>query len=131
MSATAIRTFTGLTSTAPPIPCQIGREQVFVLVGRDPEGNGPLCWAYVVAGDGRFLIGSPLNLRSFPCHDPQGNPVPWEDCFGASLFVSRAAPEDGGGTIKFACNVKPSNTGNGNDRCLVIASTGMIPAVTQ
>jgi hypothetical protein len=130
MSATVVRTFKGLTSTAPPIPCQIGSEQVFVMVGRDPQGNGPLCWAYVVAGDGRLLIDSPLNLCSYPAHNADGNLVRWEDCFGASLFVSRAAPEDGGGTIKLACNVKPSDSGNGNDRCLVIVSTGMIPEVT-
>lgn len=128
MSATLVRTFTGMTYTGVPVPCQIGHEQVFVLVGRDPQGHGPLRWAYVVAGDGRFLVDSPFDLGNFPCHDGEGNPFALGDCFGASLFVSQADPTQGGGTLKFAVNIK---TDEANGRGLVIVSTGKIPEVSR
>lgn len=131
MSATAIHVFTGLSNNGPPVPCQIGNEQATVLTGRDPQGQGPLCWAYVVAGDGRFLVDSPINLHDYPAHDHlTGQVVAWDDCFGGSCFVSRADPAQGGGTIKFLINAKPSNTSNPNDRMLVVVSTGKIPEVT-
>lgn len=127
MSATLVATIPGATYTGPPIPCQIGREQVFVMLAR-PEGGGPICVAHVLAGDGRHLIGSPLDLRDYPCYDAAGNVFMLGDCFGASVFVSRADPAQGGGTIKLAVNCK---TDDSNGRGLVIVSTGKLPEVTQ
>ena len=127
MSATLVTTINGASYTGPPIPCQIGHEQVFVMLSRDPQGNGPICFAHVLAGDGRHLIDSPIDLRAFPCHDTAGNPFALNDCFGASVFVSQADPAQSGGTIKFAVNAK---TDDGNGRGLVIVSTGKKPVVT-
>lgn len=128
MSATLVTTIRGATYTGAPIPCQIGAEQVFVMLARDANGQGPICWAHVLAGDGRHLIGSPFDLRTYPCHDTAGQPFTLGDCFGASIFVSHADPAQGGGTIKFAVNVK---TDEMNGRGLAIVSTGKVPEVTQ
>ncbi len=127
MSATLVTIIKKATYTGVPVPCQIGREQVFVMLSREEDGSGPICHAHVLAGDGRHLIGSPLDLRDYPCHDTEGRPFALGDCFGASLFVSQADPSQGGGTIKFAVNARYDDD---NGRGLVIVSTGMIPQVT-
>lgn len=114
MSVRVIRTFAGASFTGAPNRAQIGREQGVVFLSR-PEGGGPICVLFVVAGDGRDLI-PPIDLR------------PWlgdADCFAADVFVSGID-----GTVKAFVNVKPVGAA-GNDRAIVLVETGITPEVTQ
>lgn len=107
MHATEVRAFPNATFTGPPFATKIGDEQVFAFMSR-PPGGGPICVAYIVAGDGRDFT-PPVDMRQFG----------YEDCFGATPFLSTFS-----GTVKIAVNVKK---GGGNDRALVIVDTGVIP----
>lgn len=114
MRAEIIREFLGASFTGPPNRCQIGKEQGFVFLSR-PEGGGPICVMFIVAGDGRDLI-PPIDLREW-----LGN----ADCFAADVFVSGID-----GTVKAFVNVKPEGMG-GNDRAVVLVSTEIVPEVTE
>lgn len=114
MQVSIIREFPGASATCPPNRCQLGREQGVGFLSR-PQGGGPICVLFVVAGDGRDLL-PPLDLR------------PWlgdADCFAADVFVSGID-----GTVKAFVNVKPAGA-PGNDRALVLVETGIVPEVTQ
>jgi hypothetical protein len=114
MNARVIRTFPGASFTGPPNRCQIGAEQGAVFLSR-PQGGGPICVLFVVAGDGRDLI-PPVDLRSF---------LGDVDCFAADVFVSGIDK-----TVKAFVNIHPVGSG-GNDRAIALVETDIIPEVTS
>jgi hypothetical protein len=115
---TLVRAFPDAGFTGPPNRCQIGSEQGAVFLDR-PKGGGPICILHVVSGDGREMI-APYDVRA----DFGGKEV---DCYAADVFVSTAAPQDGGGTIKAFVNLKPPDARSGGDRWLWLVETGQVP----
>lgn len=108
-----IKSFPGASFTGPPCRTQIGSEQGIVFLSR-PQGGGPISILSVIAGDGRDLI-PPIDLRPL---------IGDADCFAADLFVSGVD-----GTIKAVVNIKPVGA-DGNDRAILLVSTGIVPVVT-
>lgn len=117
MQARFIRHFQAASFTGPPVWCAAGREKICAFLSR-PPGGGPICMLSFVAGDGRDVI-PPVDLR----------PTGIEDAFAAAPFISDAAPENGGGTLKAYVNVKLP--GGGNDRELLLVETGIVPEVVR
>lgn len=117
MQARVIKHFPSASFTGPPVWCAAGREKICCFLSR-PAGGGPICMLSFVAGDGRDVI-PPVDLR----------PTGIEDAFAAAPFISDAAPENGGGTLKAYVNVKMP--GGGNDRELLLVETGIVPVVAR
>lgn len=127
-TATLIKELLRASWTGTPTPCELGREQGFAVLSRPVGGDGPICMAGVVAGDGRWLV-EPLDLRQYPARRVGGGePFGVGDCFGVAAFVSKADPSQGGGTVKFVVNARLDGD---NGRAIVIVSTGIVPDVTR
>ena len=117
MQAKVIKKFPGASFTGPPVWCAAGKEKICNFLSRPPEGGAIVILSFV-AGDGRDVI-PPVDLRQFGI----------EDAFAAAPFLSDAALENGGGTLKAYVNVKMP--GGGNDRELLLVETGIVPWVAR
>ena len=101
---------TNSSVSVPPPWCEAGKEKVYAYSQR-PDGGGPICWIVFRAGDHRWLAS--FDARTLPN---------FGDTALAAPFVSNYT-----GTIKAFVSYIPD--WGGNDRCIEVIDTGVVPEV--